>query len=48
MQTLTSRDDFRGKLHFQRFLNSGKIACSIQGDTENIYLLLSLSQERNG
>ena len=47
MQTTTSRDDFRGKLHFQNFLNLGNIACSIQGDTENICLLFSLSQERN-
>ena len=48
MQTTTSRDDFREKLHFQNLLNLGNIACSIQGDTENIYLLFSLPQERNG
>ena len=48
MLTTTSRNDFRGKLHFQCFLNLGNIACSIQGDTENICLLFSLSQERNG
>ena len=48
IQTTTSRDDFRGKLHSQNFLNLDNIACSIEGDTENIYLLFSLSQERNG
>ena len=48
MQTATSCDDFREKLHFQNLLNLGNIACLIQGDTENIYLLFSLPQERNG
>ena len=48
METATSCDDFREKLHFQNLLNLGNIACLIQGDTENIYLLFSLPQERNG
>ena len=29
MQTTTSRDNFRGKLHSQNVLNFGNIVCSI-------------------
>ena len=38
MQTTTSRDNFRGKLHFQNVLNFGNIACLILGDIENIFI----------
>ena len=37
MQKTTSRDNFRGKLHFQNVLNFGSMACLIYGDIENIF-----------
>ena len=48
MQTTTSRDNFRGKLHFQNVLNLGNVVPSILGDIEYIFICFLFRKKRSG